>query len=216
MVMSDRVLVIGASKGIGRHAVDIALSRGCRVRAMARGIDSIERDHPELEKFAGDATDPEAVRRAVIDADAVILAVGLPSGLARRLSPVSLFSRATDVLVEIMEACGPRRLVVVTGYGAGDSRQAMSRLEALGHRALLGGAYEDKDRQEAIVGESDLDWTLVRPTILTNGPASGRYQVLEHPDEWRNGLVSRADVAAFLVDCALGRRYLHAAPVLAY
>jgi putative NADH-flavin reductase len=214
--MSDRVLIIGASRGIGRHAVDIALSRGCRVRAMARGIDSIDRDHPHLETFAGDATDSEAVRRAVDGVDAVILAIGLPSGLARRRAPVSLFSRATAILIEAMEAIGPRRLVVVTGYGAGDSRQAMSRLEALGHRALLGGAYDDKDRQEAIVIESDLDWTLVRPTILTNGPASGRYQVLERADEWRNGLVSRADVAAFLVDCALGRQYLRAAPVLVY
>ena len=214
--MSNRLLVIGASKGIGRHTVDCALAAGYTARAMARGADSIERDHPRLEKYAGDATDPDDVRLALKGVDAVILAIGLAPGLARRKAPVTLFSRATGAVVAAMEAFGPERLVVVTGYGAGASRQAMSRLEALGHRFLLGGAYADKDRQEDIIMHSELDWTLVRPTILTSGPASGRYQILEHPDAWRNGLVSRADVAAFLLRLAIDQSCLRAATVLAY
>jgi putative NADH-flavin reductase len=215
--MSERtLLIIGASKGIGRLAVERALDRGCAVRAMARGADGIDLQHARLEKFAGDATVAEDVARALEGVDGVILALGVPPGLARRMRRVTLFSRATQVLVPKMEADGPDRLVAVTGYGAGESRKAMSRLEGLGHRLLLGGAYDDKDEQERLIQRCRLAWTIVRPTILTNGPATGEYQVLEAPESWRNGLVSRRDVAGFLVDRALDRACLHQAPVLAY
>lgn len=215
--MTDKtVLIMGASKGIGRRAVDYALERGCTVRAMARGAEKIEIEHDRLEKFSGDATERDDVHRALEGTDAVILALGVPSGPTRLMQPVTLFSRSTEILVAQMEANGPKRLVVVTGFGAGESRHAMNAVEELGHRLLLGRAYADKDVQEEIVERSSLDWTIVRPTILTNGPATGEYQVLNTPESWRNGLISRADVAEFLVTRALDRENLHEGPVLVY
>ncbi|RFF27258.1 MULTISPECIES: NAD(P)-dependent oxidoreductase [unclassified Wenzhouxiangella] len=215
--MTDKtVLIMGASKGIGRRAVDYALERGCTVRAMARGAEKIEIEHDRLEKFSGDATERDDVHRALEGTDAVILALGVPSGPTRLMQPVTLFSRSTEILVAQMEANGPKRLVVVTGFGAGESRHAMNAVEELGHRLLLGRAYADKDVQEEIVERSSLDWTIVRPTILTNGPATGEYQVLITPESWRNGLISRADVAEFLVTRALDRENLHEGPVLVY
>ena len=76
----------------------------------------------------------------------------------------------------------------------------MSKLESLGHKAVLGKPYADKDRQEALIMESDLDWTIARPVILTKGPKSGRLTVLRDSSTWRNGLISRKDVATYLVD----------------
>ena len=76
----------------------------------------------------------------------------------------------------------------------------MSWIEQKGHRAILGKPYADKDRQEAIVVDSDLDWTIARPVILTNGSKSSGPKVLRDPSTWRNGLVSRRDVARYLVD----------------
>ncbi|MEX2498792.1 MAG: SDR family NAD(P)-dependent oxidoreductase [Wenzhouxiangellaceae bacterium] len=213
--MTDKtVLIIGASKGIGRKAVDYALERGCSVRAMARGADKIELDHERLEKFSGDATDKDDARRALDGVDAVILALGVPAGPTRFMQRVTLFSRSTEILVDEMEANGPKRLVAVTGFGAGESRGAMNRVEDFGHRLLLGRAYADKDVQEKIIQRSALDWTIARPTILTNGSATGKYRILNTPDSWRNGLISRADVAEFLVARALDRKNLHEAPVL--
>lgn len=210
------VLIIGASKGIGRRAVDCALERGCSVRAMARGADKIALEHERLEKFSGDATDSDDVRRALAGVDAVILALGMPAGLTRLLRPVTVFSRSTEIVVDAMEESGPKRLVVVTGFGAGESRSAMHALEELGHNMLLGRAYADKSVQEKIVQRSSLDWTIARPTILTNGPATGKYKVLVDPKSWRNGFISRQDVAQFLVGRALDRENLHEAPVLNY
>ncbi len=208
------LLIIGASKGIGRCAVDAALERGCSVRAMARTAGKIELEHEHLEKFSGDATDKDDVRRALAGVDAVILALGIPSGPTQLLKPTTLFSRATRILVREMEQNGPKRLVVVTGFGAGESRSAMNPVERFGHRLLLGRPYADKDVQEEIIQRSELDWTIARPTILTNRPATGKYKILVKPESWRNGLISRADVAEFMVTRALDRKHLHEAPVL--
>jgi uncharacterized protein YbjT (DUF2867 family) len=111
---------------------------------------------------------------------------------------------------------GVRRLVAVTGFGAGDSRGRFSLPERAVHRLLLGPAYDDKDRQEVLIRGSGLDWLIARPTILTNGPRTGRYRVLVEAPSWRNGLISRADVADFLVREAAEPRLSQATPALAY
>lgn len=76
----------------------------------------------------------------------------------------------------------------------------MSWIEKTGHRAILGKPYADKDRQEALITASDTDWTLVRPVILTKGARTEDYRVLRDPATWRNGLISRASVAHYLID----------------
>ena len=209
-----RLLIIGASSGIGYHAVQSALEHGHAVRALARSARQMTTDHALLEKIDADATDPDSLRPAVAGVDAVILAIGAAKSLQRTFRPVHLFSASTAALLTEMRRAEVTRLVAVTGFGAGDSRQAQSLPERLIHRALLGHAYDDKDRQEAMIRDSGLDWLIVRPTILTNGRGQGRYRVLLDPKDWRNGLISRRDVADFLVSEAVEPQYHHQTPVL--
>lgn len=211
-----RILVIGASRGIGLEAVRRGLAMGHDIRALARSAERIGPDHPNLDRRSADATDPVAVGAAVDGVDAVIQAIGGPRGLRPSMAPVSLFSETTRTLLAEMHRAGVRRLVSVTGFPAGDSRSRMSLPERVVHRALLGPSYDDKDRQEVLIRGSGLDWLIVRPTILTSGRRTGRYQVLVEPRSWRNGLISRADVAEFLVREAAEPRLSHATPVLAY
>jgi putative NADH-flavin reductase len=193
------ILIMGATSGIGALAVREALSRGLPVRAFARGAAKLPPE-PGLEAVAGDARNPGDVSGALEGVRAAIYALGVRERLAMLWETETLFSETTSVLCDAMEAGGVSRLVAVTGFGAGRSRAAMSRLERAGHWAVLGRPYADKDRQEEIIMASRLDWTIARPVILTRGAASGRIRVLRDPAEWRNGLISRADVAAYLVD----------------
>jgi uncharacterized protein YbjT (DUF2867 family) len=73
---------------------------------------------------------------------------------------------------------------------------------------LLGRVYDDKDVQERIVRRSKLDWVIVRPVILTNGPKTNAYRAVLDPRHWTCGFISRADVADFLVKSA--RRVIEA------
>jgi uncharacterized protein YbjT (DUF2867 family) len=145
----------------------------------------------------------------------VIYALGIRERLAMLWEEETLFSETTRVLIDAMGAGGVRRLVAVTGFGAGRSRDAMSFVERAGHKAVLGRPYADKDRQEALIEASDLDYTIVRPVILTNSARTGRFKVLREPAQWRNGLIPRADVAAYLVDAVEQGLDLRADVVLA-
>jgi uncharacterized protein YbjT (DUF2867 family) len=113
-----------------------------------------------------------------------------------------------------MQDKGIRRLLAVTGFGTGDSYARVSSAERIAFQAIMGRAYADKNRQEEMIMASDLDWTIARPGILTSNRGTGRYQVLTEPATWRNGLISRADVAHFLIHAAEDGTYLHEAPVL--
>src|SRR4026209_1480766 len=116
------VLVIGASHGIGLETVKRALDAGHRVRAFARSAASIPLSAPALEKFGGDALDKTRVAAAVAGTDAVIQSLGAAKGPQAILSGTNPFSRATRILIDAMRENGVRRLVTVTGLGAGDSR----------------------------------------------------------------------------------------------
>lgn len=207
-----RVLIIGASRGIGLETVKACLAAGHDVRAFARSADRIRTSDRHLESQKGDALDPLDVARALEGVDAVVQTLGVATrDLAR---PVNLFSDATRILVTEMDRSGVKRLISVTGFGAGDSRRAIGCLSRLPFRLFLGRAYDDKDVQERLIEQSQLDWTIVRPGILTPGPASRRYKVLSDPSQWRNGLISRADVASFIVTQLTDMSQVRQAPVL--
>ena len=193
------VLIIGASRGIGLAAVKRALKAGHSVRAMSRSATAIRLRDPKLEKLDGDARDRDTIERALVGVDAVIQTLGISSDPELILTGTRLFSAATRILVRAMEASTVRRLICVTGFGAGNSRGRGGILYNLASALLLGRIYADKDVQERIIRRSQLDWTIVRPTILTNGPRTKAYRVLTDPRDWAPGFISRADVADFLV-----------------
>jgi putative NADH-flavin reductase len=209
------VLIIGASRGIGLETLRRALKAGYKVRALARSAGNIPVSHPDLEKVTGDALDRGAVKQALAGVDAVIQTLGVAAGPEMIFKPVRLFSEATRVLVTAMEETGVKRLICVTGFGAGDSRNKGGFLYDTAFHLFFGRAYDDKDVQEQIVRNSTLEWSIARPVILTNGPRTGSYRVLVDPKDWRCGFISRADVADFLVKQIDDDTFVGKAPVLA-
>ena len=209
----DKVLVIGASKGIGLAVTKEALARGYRIRAMARTAETMPLAHDNLEKVNGSALSSEDVAAALAGVSTVVLTLGVALNPQTVLKPTTFFSRATAVIVSAMERAGVRRLVCVTGFGSGDSRASMGTLESIPFRLVLGRVYDDKSVQEGIIEGSGLDWVIARPGILTNG-AKGKYRILADRASWRNGIISRANVADFMVGQVEGTSYLRKAPVL--
>jgi putative NADH-flavin reductase len=208
-----KLTVIGASRGIGRKVVDYALERGHEVRAVARSADNMDIASDRFEAIAGDAADPELLSRAVSGADTVILTLGVPRDI-RVLRPTTLFSSVTQALIPAMQDAGVRRLLTVTGFGAGDSHAKLSTPEKITMKLFLGRAYEDKALQEDLIKGADLDWTIARPGILTDNAMTGKYEVLVAPGTWRQGVISRADVAHFLVHAAEDASHIRETPAL--
>jgi len=208
------VLIIGASRGVGLETVKAALEAGHSVRALARSARRIPVNHPKLEKMAGDALELATVNRALTGIDAVTQSLGVSAGPEIIFEPTRLFSKATQVLVTAMQEARVKRLICVTGFGAGDSRGSGGLLYNVAVHLLLGRVYDDKDVQERIVRRSKLDWVIVRPVILTSGSKTKAYRALVDPRDWTCGFISRADVADFLVKQIDNDAFLHKTPVL--
>lgn len=141
-----------------------------------------------------DALDSDAIRSAIAGADAVVVTVGGSKGQGRHRAQV------TRSVVAAMQDAGVRRLIVQSSLGVGDSMQLMPGPARLFARVVLATALADHAEQEAVVAESGLDWTVVRPGGLSSGPATGDYLAQESADgRPMKGMIARADVAAHIV-----------------
>jgi uncharacterized protein YbjT (DUF2867 family) len=201
---SVRALLIGATGPTGREVLAKATAISWRLRAMARKPDVLSSIAGEHDVVRGDVTDRVSLEAAMAGVDTVISVLGSPF----TMKPVSLLSEGTKNILSAMRAAGARRLICITGMGAGDSRGHGGFLyDQIILPLLLGRIYADKDRQEAIVSASDVDWLLVRPAFLTNGAAAAQYRILTDLSRRQQTRISRKDVAEFIVGEASAQKF---------
>ena len=207
-----RILVIGATGGTGREIVREALSRGYQVNALALSAADATPLLPGADIIQGDALDGQAVAKALAGCDSVISALGTKLAL---LHKETLLSTATRVLIGEMHKKAIKRLLCITGIGAGDSRGHGGFLyDHIAQPLLLSSTYKDKDRQEDEIRKSGLDWTIFRPTNLTDDPATGNIRALTDLTGFHGGSIARADVAHFLITELEDRRWACQSPVI--
>lgn len=208
-----RILVIGATGPTGQQIVEQGLAQGHEVTALVRNPDRFQMQHNSLQLVKGDILDPASLD-AVQQQDAVISSLGTKK---IGLESVTLLSEGTKNLLRAMERHSVKRLICITGLGAGDSKGHGGLLyDKLILPLILKRIYDDKDRQEAEIRQSNLDWVIVRPGILTNDPAKGNYRVLTDLTGVTAGKISRADVAAFVLQQLTDDRYLYQTPLISY
>jgi len=214
-IVPDRpkILVLGATGGTGRLIVGQAVARGYDVAALVRSPDAA-RHLGGARLIVGDARDETILRQALRGRDAVISALGTPASPRRE---VTLLSTATRALVSAMKAEQVARLVGITGMGAGDSAGHGGFLfDKLIFPLLLRKVYADKNRQEALIRDSGLDWVLVRPSVLNDKPARGDVRALTDLTGFHGGTIARADVAAFVLDQVTSSDWIHRSPLITW
>lgn len=205
------ILIVGATRGIGRQLLEQALASGHTVTALVRDPRRLAAQHERLRVVKGDILDPESVALAVAGQDAVCCTIGVKAPWI----PITVFSQGTGNLLQAMKKAGVRRLLCVTGIGAGDSKGHGGFLyDRIFYPLLLKAVYADKDRQEALIRASDVDWTIVRPGFLTNGPLTGNYKTPTDMTGVTAGRISRADVAHFMLKELASNRYVRQTPLL--
>jgi uncharacterized protein YbjT (DUF2867 family) len=208
-----KILVVGATGGTGRLIVGEALARGYDVSALVRSPDKAK-SLKGAKLIIGDVRDEKALRQALKGQDAVISALGTPASPFRE---VRLLSTATRALVGAMKAEQISRLVGITGIGAGDSAGHGGFLfDKLIFPLLLRNVYADKNRQEAIIRDSGLDWVLVRPSVLNDKPGRDKVRALADLSGFHGGTISRADVARFVLDQVRDNTWLRRSPLITW
>ncbi len=210
------LLVFGATGGTGQELVQLALRRGDSVTAFVRDHDSAARLFAaatgNLNLVTGDALNAAAVAAAFDPRpDAVICALGIYQGRAGGDD----LTRATRNIVAAMQQHDVRRLLCISSLGVGVSYLQGDFATRLIQRTSLRHTLADKEMQEAVIRDSGLDWTVVRPSRLLNGSGPAHYRVWQgmEPAEKVRWAVNRADVAAFTLACldtpdSLGAAYM--------
>lgn len=163
-----QLLVVGATGGTGKQLVEQALVRGHYVMAFVRDPAKLSIQHPNLTLLTGDVLKPDTLLPAIRRQDAVLCALGSQLG-----QKDEALSKGTDNLVEAMKRSGVQRLLVVSSLGVGTSYEEAPLPSKLVFKTLLSDAIAEKEKQEQVVRESKVDWTIVRPTSLTNGSITG-------------------------------------------
>ncbi|MFD3377520.1 NAD(P)-dependent oxidoreductase [Streptomyces sp. NPDC058697] len=194
-----RFLLLGASGATGGLFMDVATAAGHEVVAFVRDPAKLT-PRARVTTFPGDVRDADALADAMCGVDAVVSTLGI--GRAR--NPADLITDSTRALVRAAEASGVKRVVIMSAFGVGESLakgSGMLRLMYKGGRTT----FADKAAGERILTDSDLDWTIAYPGLLTNKSASGVRAVDLAKLDRLPGVprISRADVAAFLLGAAV-------------
>jgi putative NADH-flavin reductase len=208
-----KIIIFGSTGGTGRELIRQALDQGHDVTAHARNpakIEGIRRAN--LNVVCGDVLDSAVVESAVSGQEAVLVAIG--AGAQR----TTLREDGTRLIVQAMEKTGVRRLLCQSSLGVGNSRSNLPFFtKYIIISVFLRHAFADHARQESVVKQSSLDWTIVRPPYLTDGPRTGTYRYgFSTTDKRIKGKISRADVADFMLKQLTDDTYLHQAPGLSY
>lgn len=206
-----KVLIFGATGSVGQHLVQQALARGHIVTVFVRDAAKLGDARAEVRVVLGDVMDSASVEEAVAGQDAVLCSLG--AGRKGRVR-----SGGTLNIVRAMEKMGVRRFVCQTTLGVGDSSGNLNffwRYVMFG--LLLREAFADHEMQEEHVGQSGLDWTLVRPGAFTDGKRTGVYRHgFPGTEKGASLKISRADVADFMLGQLADDAYVHRTPGLSY
>ncbi len=189
-----KLAIFGATGKTGIELVKQALEQGYAVTAFVRDPARLPIEDENLALVTGDAFDPVSVAQAVQGQDAVICALGAGSALKK----TSVRTTGTINIIRGMQEHNVKRLMVVTAMGTGESWNRMSLINKFFYAVLLKSSREDHEAQEIAVKESGLDWTIVRPSGLTDTPRTGIYDVGEDIPAVTSK-IARADVADLIL-----------------
>jgi putative NADH-flavin reductase len=210
----SRILIVGATGGTGRQLVTQALERGHEVTALVRDPSRLPIAHPRLTLIQGDVLNEGSVDTAMRGQEAVLSALGHKE----YFHPTRILSEGTRNILRSMQAHGVRRLVCETSLGIGDSAGRMGLYYSLFLiPVILPFYFWDKARQERTIAESDVEWVIVRPGVLTNGGKRGRFRQGRHVGSFLLTVrISRADVADFMLNQLTSDTHLRTAPGLCW
>jgi putative NADH-flavin reductase len=199
------IAIFGASGATGTLLTQRCLAAGYKITALLRTPEKFHlRD--QVHVIQGSAFDRSSVVKTVEGADVVLSALGAHSPLRNE----NVLPRAVPLIVEAMrqtalESKPVRRIVVLGSAGALpnslDKQPAWRRwmVQKIVYKTFLKWPVSEQIFQYNTLSHSDLDWTMVMPSMLANSPARGAYRIDGDALPRNGSRISRADVADFMM-----------------
>ncbi len=209
-----KVLIIGGTGKLGKELIKQSLEAGHEVTALVRNPAKISFVNPKLHVVKGDVLQSETMDPHFKGQDAVLCALGHK----RFIIKTNILSKGTDNIIGSMRKQGVKRLICVTALGINDSRFKLGIYYTFFTIPfILFFYFRDKAKQEDIITNSGLDWTIVRPAQFIPGRKRGRYKTGPGVGHYiLTKLISRADVAHFILHELKHNEYLNEKPGISY
>jgi putative NADH-flavin reductase len=208
-----KLVVFGASRGVGYQVVEQALQAGHHVTAFVRTPSKFTLQHPNLSLVQGDSIDAAAVEKAIAGQDAVISALG-----PTRPPVPGMMETSAKNIVAAMKKQGVRRLISTTGAGVRqpeDQPKLADRLIGVLLNLLAKDVVLDSAANVKVIQDSDLDWTVVRYPRLVDGPRTNKVRV-GYVSKDSSTQLSRADGASFILKELTEKNWLRKLPLASY
>lgn len=212
-----KIVIFGAAGSTGRVLVEQALEKGYEVTGFDRHTQALMTiQNPKLSIVQGDIFNADQVEAAIAGQDAVLCVLGVKPGVT-----IPVCSKGTENIIAAMQKVGVKRFICQSAFvvaALDGERREVSWILPLSLKLFpkVKSMFADKVIQEREVQQSDLDWIIVRPATLTDGPKTGNYKAGVPLSIGLNAKISRADVADFLLKQVVDDTYLHRVPRLRY
>ncbi|MDY8137776.1 SDR family oxidoreductase [Aquimarina sp. 2201CG5-10] len=209
-----KILIIGGTGRTGKQLISQALEEGYVITALARNPDKIKVIHPNLKVVQGNVLDSNCMNNIVKYQDAVLSALGHKKFFIK----TNILSEGTKNIINAMSKHHIKRFICITSLGINESRFKLGLYYTLFTiPVILFFYFLDKSKQEKLIMQSDLDWTIIRPAQLFNGKKRTRYKHgIKVGHYILTRVISRADVAHFMLHQLHDQKYLHKTPGIAY
>jgi putative NADH-flavin reductase len=191
--VKHNIFLIGGTGGTGLCFLQQALEAGHKVTLYARNPAKCTIPSPNLKCVKGELTDVEAMKTALEGCDIAVFTAGVMSK-----KPTTIISEGVKNAIAATEAQHVKRFVAVTSLGLGDTwKQALWSFRKIIVPLFIKGSFEDKEREEQHIMNSNLDWIIIRPARLLDKPPARNYRFGMDPNI--RGRISRDDVAHFMM-----------------
>lgn len=198
-----KIIVFGATGGVGQSVVKQALENGFEVTAFVRTPSKLEITHERLKIVQGDAFIPAEVSAAIAGHDAVVSCLGSSQGMKKSTELEEMGKN----IVAGMQEHGLKRIVYTASAGIYQELPGVSGKLMMG---MLKNALTDHRAAVDWIEAHGLTYTIVRPMGLTNGSFTGNYREAATGVPEKAKSIARADVAHFILKALNDARYENA------
>jgi putative NADH-flavin reductase len=212
-----RILILGASGGVGKQIVARAVAHGHQVTAVTRASAPIEAT-PQIKVFHADVTQESSLDEIMSGHDAVLSALGIKRENAKNpwsplASPPNFSSLSAQHIVASMKKHGVKTVLAVSAAGVAESAASMNLLmKFFVAKSNVGLAYRDLALMESVYKNSGLNWCCPRPTRLTDGALTTNVQIVGAFSMM--AAISRADVAQWMIESLESGRFEPRTPII--
>ena len=198
-----KIIVFGATGGVGKSVVAQALEAGLEVTAFVRTPSKMDINHENLKLIQGNAFNQEEVSGAIIGHDAVVSCIGSNQGMKESTE----IQEMTKNIVDGMKAHSVERIIYTASAGIHKEIPGLS-----GKLVMFMLKNPLKDHRAAVdyIQANGLNYTIVRPMGLTDQPFTGKYRESATSVPEKSRTIPRADVAHFILKALTDPNYKHA------